>query len=267
MKKLLHCLIILFFFAAFNSSIFAQDTSLFLALTPYGTREDLDVLFAQGEKILNYYEGENVEEPIFLSVINSKQIDTITDSGLNPQVLDSLESLEDIFNYRLLYHPKPDQSSRLAGFGQVFTVSRHYTILKLSEGTPFSHQGVLAEFFDIPFSDTVVTPKLRTKIAVEPSPTLVTAVSAREMPADKFNLWYLVFSLYLIIYPLGMLLLFNYLDKKNKFDSINKKAGFMILATIFFAVGFFILSTLSQSRQPTDFEYQPDIKVEDIDFF
>lgn len=156
------------------SKTFAQSSNFYLSVIPYQTREDLDILFSQSTRVLDYFEGEGVEKPIFLTIITEPQRQNLLDKGFKIRIVDSLNNLNDISNYTLLYHPKPNQSNLLTNLGKVFVVSKHYTILKTTPDKPFKHEGVAAKFFVIPINNQVVTPPYRTKTIIptqKPSPS------------------------------------------------------------------------------------------------
>lgn len=164
MKKILLIIIVLLTFFAFRESTYAQVKTGKLAITVYEDREDLDVLFENSLRVLEYLEGVDVEEPLFISLVDDLQIKNIQDNNLKPEVIDENA---DIDSYILLYHPQENQGERLAGFGNPIQISKHYTLLKLFPGQQFSHEGEGGTFFDIPFQEVIVTPPLRTKTATE----------------------------------------------------------------------------------------------------
>lgn len=172
MKKIIILFSIIYVVSSILGPVFAQSPNYFLSVIPYQTREDLDVLFTQSSRVIDYLEGEGIEEPIFLSIITEPQRQNLTNKNFKIRVLDSLNNLNDISNYTLLYHPQPDQSNLLINLGKVFVVSKHYTILKSSPEKPFVYQGAAAKFFIIPFAKVVVTPPYRTKTIVPTKPPL-----------------------------------------------------------------------------------------------
>lgn len=270
---LFHCFIFSLFisflilnskFLMLNSSVFAQESKMLLLVTSYKTRDHLDVLFAQSTQVLEYLEGKDVEQPIFLSIATDKQRQNLLLAGLNPRILDRDA---DISRYILLYHPSPNQTNKLEDQGEPIALSKHYTLLTLPYGKSFVNEGVAAEFFEIPFSDVIVTPFLRTKRAQELSPTFVQVTPSAVVLKPEFNLWFLLFSLYLIAYPITVALLYREMDKRKMFDTSYKKTVFLALATILFAIGFFILSNLAQATLFSSTNNQYDLEVKDIQFF
>ena len=79
------------------TKIMAQTNNYYLTVIPYQTREDLDVLFAESSRVIDYLEGEGVEEPIFLSIITEPQRQNLTNKNFKINILDSLNNLNDIF--------------------------------------------------------------------------------------------------------------------------------------------------------------------------
>jgi len=186
------------------SKAFAQTNGYYLSVVPYQTREDLDVLFAQSSRVLDYFEGEGVEEPIFLTIITEPQRQYLTNKNYRIRILDSLNNLNDIGSYTLLYHPQPDQSNLLINLGKVFVVSKHYTLLKTSSEKPFKYEGVVAKFFIIPFAKQVVTPPYRNKTIVPTKPPLPTIVPIKKPSLIKTIFVSLLLSLIItaVIYHL-----------------------------------------------------------------
>ena len=132
----------------------------------YQTREDLDILFTNSSRVLEYLDGEDVEKPLFLAMVTDSQMENIAAANLPITVIERDASLG---RFVLLYHPKPDQSGILEGMAErVIPISQHYTLVKYSEGKTFEHTGPASSFFDIPFAEVVVTPPLRTKTAIQP---------------------------------------------------------------------------------------------------
>ncbi len=165
MKKILLILtLFLLAFLFFRGEGYAQENGGILVVTVYETREDIDILFENSLRVLEYLEGVDVEEPIFLSLVSDQQIKNLQDNNLDPQVIDDNADLD---SYILLYNPLENQGEKLSGFGEPIEISKHYTLLKLSPGQEFSHEGEGVAFFDIPFQEVVVTPPLRTKTATE----------------------------------------------------------------------------------------------------
>lgn len=185
MKKLILLttisILILFFL---NMPVFAQTNNLLLAVTPYKTREDLDFLFSQSTQVLEYLEGEDVESPIFLSVINEPQKVMYINKGFIPRIIDNNT---DIPRYVLLYHPRENQSQKLLELGEVFPISKHYTLLKTLPNKPFTHEDAGLEFFDVPFSKIIVPPPLRTKTALSPTPALTSALNISPTPSPALS--------------------------------------------------------------------------------
>jgi hypothetical protein len=147
----------------------AQPRQYFLSVIPYQTREDIDSIFAKSTRVINYYEGEGVEEPIFLTIIDESQKQYLSNKGYKTKILDTLINPTDLSNYNLLYHPQENQSSLLKSLGKVIVVSKHYTLLKTTPEKPFKYEGIAAEFFRIPIAERVVTPPYRTKTIVPPT--------------------------------------------------------------------------------------------------
>lgn len=170
-KKILLTIILSVIVSSFLLSFeaFAQTTNLLLAVTPYKTRADLDILFSQNTQVLEYLEGEDVEEPLFISLINESQKLMLLNKGFNPKIYDTNT---DIARYTLLYHPKENQFQNLSTLGEVFVLSNHYALLKSFSGKQFEHEGVAAQFFDIPFSKIISPPPLRTKTVLTPTAAL-----------------------------------------------------------------------------------------------
>jgi len=173
MKNFLFVIFVLFTFFASAVRSVAQEVLPMLVVVSYESREDIDFLFANSTRVLEYLEGEDVEKPILLSLVSTGQYESIKEEGYEISIIDQSA---DITSYVLLYHPVEDQSILLADeYRVVIPISKHYVFIKLAPNQEFSHTGAAAAFFDIPFSEVVVTPPLRTKEAAIPTSAPATA--------------------------------------------------------------------------------------------
>jgi hypothetical protein len=234
--------------------VFAQPHGYFLSVIPYQTREDLDVLFTQSSRVLDYFEGEGVEEPIFLSIITEPQRQNLINKNFKVNILDSLNNLNDIESYTLLYHPQPDQSKLLTNLGKVLVVSKHYTILKTTSEKPFKYEGEVAKFFIIPFAKQVVTPPYRTKTIMPTKPPQPTIV-----PIKKPSLIKTIFVSFLLSLVItGAVYLFSQRGKKK----------ISITTFIILFVGLFIIINLLISKLSPKQNYPVnDLEIKETEEF
>lgn len=238
-------------------SAFAQtQDDLLLIATSYETREDLDVLFANSTRVLKYLEGVEVEKPIFLSLVSKEQKQTLVQNNFAPQIIDTIQDPE-AKQYILLYHPEKDQSSKLTDSGEVYQITRNYTLLKLPPNATFETKGATAEFFRIPFSDIVVSPPLRTK-RLELSPTPQTPPITT---TPIFTASVSAFVPFTLLFVFGSLVVF-FLFKKKILSKSKKKRIILLLITIFiYIIGVLILNTLinTPESQKYDLEIKNDL--------
>lgn len=209
MKKIVTLIFIFSLAFVFTKNAMAQVTTGKLAVTVYETREDIDVLFENSLRVLDYLEGEDVEEPIFLSLISEDQLEILKGKGFLPRIIDENT---DLSSYVLLYNPREDQAEKLISFGETIAISKHYTFLKLSLGEVFTHDGEAGAFFDIPFPEVIVTPSLRTKTATELTVTPV----ERDQEASSFPIAIVIAVVLLIISGVGV---FIFLKKRKRDES------------------------------------------------
>ncbi|OGH39101.1 MAG: hypothetical protein A3B44_03315 [Candidatus Levybacteria bacterium RIFCSPLOWO2_01_FULL_38_21] len=194
--------------------IFAQEVNLLLSVTPYTTRDDTDFLFSQSTKVLAYLEGEEVKEPLFLSLITEQQRKNFINKGFNPKILDYST---DISRYALFYHPKPNQSAKLQAFGEVIPVSSYYTLLKTPVGVTLAHEGVIAEFFDVPFPEKIVPPNLEIKKTIPASTGTTFPASVPKQEKKEISPFWIVFLVVVIFIVIVALILrkLGYIGRKG----------------------------------------------------
>lgn len=169
-----------------------------LAVTVYYTREDLDILFEQSTQVLDYLDGDDLDQAVALSLVTEPQRKAIFDAGLNPNILDPDVNLS---RYVYLFSNKPNDSEQLAYLGDVFPVTQYHTLVRLSPGTSFVQEGPVAAFQIIPLSKTVVTPPLRTKLAPSPiaSPSVTTPVQKPSLSPSYLTVGAIVFVVITVI--------------------------------------------------------------------
>lgn len=243
-------LFILFFFLSLGASFFSpveaqNGEKLLLAVAHYKTREHLNFLFANSVRVLNYFEGEEIEEPVFISLIREDRRQKITQLGLRLKILDYDT---DLLRYVMLFHFQPNQSAKLSSFGEVYPVTKYHTLLKLAPNTEFIHEGISAEFHRIPFPETIVSPPMKPKILTTPTPIILSPTEERA----SLTLWYfLIFTSFLLSFLATV-----FFQRKKRLT--NKEAGlafFLLFAGLIFMAGIFILqSKTEESRSKNDLE-------------
>lgn len=192
--------------------IFAEETNLLLAVTPYSTRDDIDILFANSQKTLIYLSGEDLEQPLFISLINKDQEKILTDKGFKPRILDNNTNLS---RYTLLYSPQEDQFNELKNQGEIFQIAKHYAFLKSPPNKPFEHTGEAAKFFDIPFPPVVIPPPLRTKTVSTPTPSLTVKSAPISKIINEKPSNYMIFISLIILILIASGITFVLIKKKQ----------------------------------------------------
>jgi len=208
MKQKLVPLLILFIISLFVPKLsFAQDSSLMLVVTEYETRDDIDFLFENSTRVLEYLEGVDVDRPLFLSLISPEQKEIYIKNGFNPEIIDENADIE---RFVLLYNPRPDQSEKLKPYGEPIIISSHYTLLKMTVGAEFTHEGESGRFFDIPFSQIISSPPLRTKTATELTPA---PIQEGALPGQAQ--WIIIGVIVLVVIIILTIFILWYRKKKN----------------------------------------------------
>lgn len=229
------------------SPVFSQSAEkLIFAIIPYETREDLDFLFANATRVLEYLEGEDVDQPLFLSLITNSQNETLKNKGFSPKIIDNDT---DLSRYTLLYHPKEEQAYKLSSYGEVIPISKHYTLLKSPAGKPLVYEGIVAEFFRIPFSKMIASPPPRLTITLKPTPSPIKLVPT----PTKFPI-----ALWLVIVALIGLLFFVAIIAARKKQ--REKTGvlfflFLLISLLFFlGIAIHRLDTEMREKSKNDLE-------------
>lgn len=236
--------------------VFAQPSRYFLSAIPYQTREDLDFLFSQSSRVIDYLEGEGVEEPIFLTIITEPQRQNLMSKDFKIKVLDGLNNLNDINNYTLLYHPQPDQSNLLSNRGKILVVSPHYTLLKTTPEKPFKHEGEAAKFFIIPFAKEIVTPPYRTKTIVPPTKPPLPLITPTPLPSPLIKTVFV--SLFLSLIISGVIYLFSQRREKK----LPIRTVIMLFGGLLLIIGFLISKLIPKPNYPT-----PDLEIKETEEF
>lgn len=164
MKKIFSTVFFFIFSLFILLPVHAQTTQkLRFALIPYQTREDLDVLFANSTRVLNYLDGEEMDnKPLFMALLTKQQEQFLTLKHYQVRIIDEDT---DITRYTLRYNPVPNSSEKLAPLGDVTVISSYYTLLRLPPGKQYPFEGEYAKFFAMPFQDFIATPILRERTA------------------------------------------------------------------------------------------------------
>lgn len=242
-NKFIKTLLILLTFAFFSAPVFGQEKDLILLVTPYKTRRQLNFMFAHSSKVLAYFEGEDLKEPVFVSLVDDIQLQKIIEHGLSPKVIDYKTNLA---RYVMLFHFQPNQSAKLTKLGEVFPITKFHTLLKLIPNTEFDHQGVAAEFHYIPFPETIVSPPIPTSM-LSPSPIILTP-TIEKLPIS------LKYLLTLVSFLLSSLSIFIILKKKPQINKLVALAIFLVLGCLIFLGTIFLLEIKISDRSKNDLE-------------
>lgn len=244
MKKIVLAFLFIFLSAFFCPSIRAQE-KLFLAVTQYETREQKDALFDYSTRVLGYFEGEEVENSILLSLITDTQRSNLAQYGLTPKILD-YET--DLSYYVLLSVHHPDQPiplEELKKLGEIFVLPKYHILLKLPTGNPFLPTGEVAKLVRIPFPEKYVKPDI-----LAPSITpIVLSPSIRKPDILPFRLA-LVALLLLVV-----LLVTTY--RKKQVNNNNRKSLsviFLVLLGLIFILGLLFLKERTSDSNKYDLE-------------
>lgn len=191
MKKII-ILLLIFIAGCFNvQSVLAQVTDLYLVVVPYQTREDLDILFFNSTRTLQYLDGEDIPKPTFMALLTKDQEQILTSQGYEVKIIDTNT---DLSRYILLSNHQKDQSSLLRSLGEVTVISPYLTLLKIPAGQTFIHEGDAIMFDIVPWPEkSIPTPLYRTKTITgtdQPEPTATattpTPIKTAENPLISF---------------------------------------------------------------------------------
>lgn len=216
MKKILYlkyAVFIVFLLTFLVPQVFAQ-TKLNFITADYSTRDDLDVLFANSTRVLNYLEGRDVEKPFMLALVTDTQKDILTGKGYRLTVIDPNAEIE---RYQLLYSPFENSTAALKGVGEsVIPLSKHYILIKFAPGQFYSDENAKGDYFKIGFPEVVATPPLRTKEALStPTPTPVKAASVPKETKKFSDIIYVIPGLLFLIL-LGLITFILIMKKRKK---------------------------------------------------
>lgn len=174
MKKLITAFLVivicLVFFAPFGH---AQESGLLLVLTDYQTAEQKEQLFNNSRRVWDYFEGEDVDKPLFLSLMTEKQRQILIKEGLTPRILDSRP---DLSRYFLLAARHPSQvvnQEELKKLGKVTKLPPYYYLLKLTKAGKLPVTGEVAKLVQIPLPEKYVKPVISSLTPRQPPPTAV----------------------------------------------------------------------------------------------
>ncbi|MDO8270110.1 MAG: hypothetical protein Q7T54_05590 [Candidatus Levybacteria bacterium] len=170
-KIIVSIIVFVVFCISFTGGVQAQSQKI-LGVVTYVTHEDLLFIFQNTDRTLVYLDGESVEEPTFVGIFTSLQKDLIEKRNLKFKTID--ENVN-IAKYVMLYNPIPDQGSKLGSLGKSTQFTKKFTLLKLSEGKEFTHEGVGGEFFEVPFLEGITPP---------PNATPVEPLTVQDKPVE-----------------------------------------------------------------------------------
>lgn len=183
-----------------------------LIVTEFHSREEMDTLFKYSTHAIDYLAGDDVPVSLFISLTTSENLKILQEQNFKVKVIDEDT---DLTKYNLLFHWLPNQADKVKSYGQYWQISPHYTLLKLTKGDHFEHEGEAAEFHEIELAGPpIVTPVLRTKTAL---PTTNPNQTKAETPAQSTPLLPLIVTLSLLIILLaGSLLYFTKFKRSNR---------------------------------------------------
>lgn len=187
--KIISLLIISIFFLIFLPlPVYSQTEQLLFAVTPYHTREDIDILFAQSVHPLEYLEGKQFKTPLFLSIITPQQKKELIKARFTPTIID--DNAGEITQYYLLEHGRQD-GYQLKGFDVAYQISDYHTIIKLPRDKIFDdvQTGVLTSYAPRQFTDDLVQPPMRTKNHLTPAPPPVSITPLAEKKPSRSLPW------------------------------------------------------------------------------
>ncbi len=206
MKKFFILFFILFSLPLFPvHKVYAEETNLNFAIINYQKPEDLNDLFSNSTRVLDALEGEEIPTPTFLALLTNDQVNKLqNDIRYTVKIIDTHT---DINRYALVWHPEKDQSNTLTPLGEVTVITPHHTLVKMPEGTVFTHDGPGAQFFEIPFTNEPIATPLPREMVNTYSPTHPPKQPVAEKKADALPMLFIVLLLLLLSGIVGVLLL------------------------------------------------------------
>ena len=125
-----------------------MDTTL--VIIQYEWSYDHPFLVDNTQMILEYLENDGNADAVMLANITDNQKAEILKKGMK---VEELERNPDLTNYILLYHPLPNQGSKLSELGRIYLLSDNHTLIRIKDGTAFSHTGVASQFMMVPLQE------------------------------------------------------------------------------------------------------------------
>lgn len=197
----------------FFQRVNAQVTREILLVTPFKTEKDFDILFPQSMRVLAYLEGENVEEPLFLSLSNATQKEILEKNAFKPRLIDANA---DINRYVLLYSPLENQEVKLAPFGEPIKILKHYTLLKLPVGATGDAYMSAGAFFKNPFLENIQKPPKETPVMPKFTPIVTATPITPTAPKSDNNTIIIVGGVVLVLVLAGGVGAYIFLKRKKQ---------------------------------------------------
>lgn len=209
-------------------SIFAQEQPIILITTTYSSRSELDTLFQNSSRVLKYLDGDEVDKPIFLSLVTPTQEKNLQAQSFTLQIIDENT---DISRYKLYFTYESNRSDLLKSVGEVFPLTPHHTLLRFPvDASTENPEGFDVEFFESPFiSGSLPTPKFQAK-TITPATTPIPEVNPEQKPQSS--------SLPFLIMAAAIVFILLFLLKRRGWPAKD------IILTIFIVLGVLVIVKL-----------------------
>ncbi len=179
------------------------------------TEQDRTNVFENSTQVLDYLEGDDIEQPVILFTATDDQFDLLRSKGVRPELIEKQANLS---NYVYVYHPAANKAPLLSKYGTVYAITSHHTLVKISNPDTFEFTGELVQFSRLPLGQEVEKP-----IYVDGSKSAeldLKNVKWAPAPFSWKNLFYILSPLIFIAVIAGTVW---YLIKKRKKNTSQKE--------------------------------------------
>lgn len=155
MKNILFTITFLVSFLFLFQSTISAQISPNLYVAPYITAQDLNYVFENSTKILDYIDGDDIEQPVIVFSATDDQYEVLRSKGIRPELI---EEQADLSHYVYVYHPASNKAPLLSNYGTVYAITSHHALLKISNPDTFEFKGELVQFSRLPLGQNVEKP-------------------------------------------------------------------------------------------------------------
>ena len=160
------------------------DTAPLLVIVEYNELADLDYIFETSEGPINYWQGDDIDQPFFLGLFTESSLEILTQAGYSARIIDDNTNID---VYEMYWHPHEGNQSILDEFGTVTQLTPKLFLLKYPSVAEKNklRTGPIHQFFHVQFTTDAKPPRFKTpRITAVPT---VTQDSAAAESANSFG--------------------------------------------------------------------------------